>query len=83
MREDSRAHEALAFFEHSWIPDESFFGTLLYNIPELNSKIIENDYRFHEFADSHPRWLDAKDIKHFQNDTLSKGITVWENPEYL
>ena len=80
---DSRALEALAFFEHTWIPDETFFGTLLYNIPGLKSNLIENNYRFHEFVGFHPRWLNADDVKHFQNDTLEKGIAVWENPKYL
>ena len=82
-RKDSRSLEALAFFEHSWIPDEAFFGTILYNIPELKAKTIENDYRFHQFVGFHPRWLNAYDVKHFQSDTLDKGVAVWENPKYL
>ncbi|KAJ3092188.1 hypothetical protein HK102_010008 [Quaeritorhiza haematococci] len=53
----------LAFMEHTWIPDEMYFSTVIKNIPEFADKHINDKKRYLRFppGQQHPAWLSWKD----------------------
>ncbi|KAJ3087092.1 Beta-1,3-galactosyl-O-glycosyl-glycoprotein beta-1,6-N-acetylglucosaminyltransferase 4 [Quaeritorhiza haematococci] len=58
LRTDSMALNLLAYMEHTWIPDESYFATVAVNSPEFKDKIISNSKRYIRFEGGwHPIWL--------------------------
>jgi hypothetical protein len=64
----SQVFDLLAFMEHTWIPDESFFAIGTYflnfikvavNTPQFKDKIIPNCRRYLKFAGGwHPLWIE-------------------------
>ncbi|KAI8925915.1 core-2/I-branching enzyme-domain-containing protein [Entophlyctis helioformis] len=64
LREDRDALNFLAFAEHTYIPDESYFATVLVNSPQFADKVVNDNKRYLRFAGSdaaHPSWLGYKD----------------------
>jgi hypothetical protein len=69
LRENLNVLNFLAFAEHIYIPDESFFATgklklkrVLLNSPLMRDLIFNNNKRYLRFskAHSHPTWLGLK-----------------------
>ncbi|KAI8894641.1 core-2/I-branching enzyme-domain-containing protein [Globomyces pollinis-pini] len=62
LRNDPTAINFLSFAEHTYIPDESYFATVLCNSPEFNGKILNNNKRYLRFSGgAHPSWLGYPD----------------------
>ncbi|EGF79788.1 hypothetical protein BATDEDRAFT_89199 [Batrachochytrium dendrobatidis JAM81] len=64
LRYDSNALNFLAFSEHTYIPDESYFATVLVNSLEFRDTVVNDNKRYLRFAGggaAHPSWLGYKD----------------------
>ncbi|KAJ1344756.1 hypothetical protein BSLG_000277 [Batrachochytrium salamandrivorans] len=64
LRSDSDALNFLAFSEHIYIPDESYFATVLVNSPQFSDTVVNDNKRYLRFAGggaAHPSWLGYKD----------------------
>ena len=72
FRTDPDALNFLAFTEHTYIPDEHYFGTgtlfvlsdfiVMINSPHFQNKVINNNKRYLRFTGgAHPAWLGYKD----------------------
>jgi hypothetical protein len=63
LKHDLDALNFLAFAEHSYIPDEFYFGTVLLNSPTMKQTAINSNKRYLRFAGdaAHPSWLGWKD----------------------
>ena len=60
FREDKKALNWLAFAEHSFIPDEAFFATVMLN---RNIKVKNANKRYLRFeGGAHPSWLGNQSI---------------------
>ncbi|KAL2918116.1 Xylosyltransferase 2 [Polyrhizophydium stewartii] len=60
LRENRDALNFLAFAEHTYIPDESYFATVLVNSPKFRDTVVNDNKRYLRFAGSdaaHPSWL--------------------------
>ncbi|KAI9002742.1 core-2/I-branching enzyme-domain-containing protein [Gaertneriomyces semiglobifer] len=65
------AMQLLAFYEHTWIPDESWFCTvrrIALNSP-FSDRIAPTNKRFVRFRGAHPDWLHMSDSIHFPVDS--------------
>lgn len=59
LRSDSFPRLLMAHYEHTWIPDEGYFGTVLMNSP-FNSTRIHHNLRYIVFDQIHPfYWTEA------------------------
>lgn len=62
FRTDPDALNFLSFAEHTFIPDEHYFGTVMINSPAFKGKIINDNKRYLRFTGgAHPSWLGFKD----------------------
>ncbi|KAJ3397427.1 Beta-1,3-galactosyl-O-glycosyl-glycoprotein beta-1,6-N-acetylglucosaminyltransferase 4 [Lobulomyces angularis] len=58
IRTDTVAMDVLAYMEHTWIPDESFFAIIAVNSPMFKDKVISNSRRYIKFEGGwHPIWI--------------------------
>ncbi|KAJ3104686.1 hypothetical protein HDU97_008962 [Phlyctochytrium planicorne] len=82
LRDSEEVAMSLAFAEHTWIPDESFFCYVLLNTPQFMQKLINDNKNFITFPPNriHPKVLGLE-------DTVSLGSgeseTERDNPRYL
>ncbi|KAJ3192552.1 hypothetical protein HK101_006319 [Irineochytrium annulatum] len=62
LRSSDEALLILAFLEHTWIPDETYFCYVLINSPHFHTRSINGNKRFLRFAPGsmHPSTLDIK-----------------------
>jgi hypothetical protein len=60
----SEALELLAKYEFTFIPDESFFATVLLN-SQFRSKVVNDNHRYVRIKGAHPDWLGYKDRFYF------------------
>lgn len=67
LRTDAEALHLLAFMEHAYIPDETFFCQVAVNHPHFREKLIPHNKRFHEFGrgTSHPHVLSTDWVHKF------------------
>eukprot|EP00842_Homolaphlyctis_polyrhiza_P003002 jgi/Hompol1/3702/HPOL_000837-RA len=64
LRSDIDALNFLAFQEHTYIPDESYFATVLLNSPQFRDTVVNDAKRYLRFGTidaAHPSWLGYKD----------------------
>ncbi|KAJ1562160.1 hypothetical protein HK405_015209 [Cladochytrium tenue] len=80
LREDKDALRWLAFAEHTWIPDESFFCAVAINSPNFRGRVNTTSRRFIRFdsGSMHPHSLDVKWVDH-----IGKQVNVGEEPPAL
>lgn len=53
--------KVVSFFKHTWIPSEIIFQTILMS-SAFNDRIVNDNKRYMEFIEAHPRFLTAKDF---------------------
>ncbi|KAI9207406.1 core-2/I-branching enzyme-domain-containing protein [Polychytrium aggregatum] len=72
FRTNLDAFNLLAYMEHSYIPDESYFATTMVNAIEFNSTIIKDMKRYLAFEEGspHPTWLSYTDRQHLNPNPL-------------
>ncbi|KAJ3216118.1 hypothetical protein HDU67_009919 [Dinochytrium kinnereticum] len=79
LRSSNDALMALAFMEHTWIPDETYFCFVLINTPKYGHKSVNGNKRFLKFnlGSMHPMTLDI-------TSTGLIGLDgVGQEPQYL
>ncbi|KAJ3107951.1 hypothetical protein HDU96_007712 [Phlyctochytrium bullatum] len=79
LRTSDEALLALAFMEHTWIPDETYFCFVLVNTPEYGSRSVNGNKRFLKFnlGSMHPMTLDI-------TSTGLVGLDgIGQEPQYL
>ncbi|ORY24641.1 hypothetical protein BCR33DRAFT_795734 [Rhizoclosmatium globosum] len=79
LRTTEEVYNALAWFEHTLIPDESFLGTVLYNTPRFRDRLSPSKRysKWRRFA-AHPEML--------TRDMIISGVGVdvdGEEPKFL
>ncbi|KAJ3102005.1 hypothetical protein HDU97_000918 [Phlyctochytrium planicorne] len=79
LRTSDDALMALAFIEHTWIPDETYFCFVLINTPEYGHNSVNGNKRFLKFnlGSIHPMTLDITSTSLIGQDGLG------QEPQYL
>lgn len=98
IRKDKMSMNALAFFEFTFVPDESYFCTIIINNSELNAKNVNDNKRYHNFnGGAHPIWLTMENkgnLKYKIDDNAGyapfepiylfiRKVDARNNPEFL
>ncbi|KAJ3093031.1 hypothetical protein HK102_012240 [Quaeritorhiza haematococci] len=67
LRQDSDALNALAFVEHTWIPDESYFCAVIQNIDPWTERTVNDNKRYLTIPPGrqHPLWVNMNDVPRF------------------
>ncbi|TPX65204.1 hypothetical protein SpCBS45565_g05326 [Spizellomyces sp. 'palustris'] len=65
LRTNVDAMHLLAFMEHTWIPDESYFCMVIANHPHFSQNVVYDKKRYLRFATQHPVSLTLEDKDHF------------------
>ncbi|KAJ1555957.1 hypothetical protein HK405_009935, partial [Cladochytrium tenue] len=80
LREDRDVLHWLAFVEHSWIPDESFFCAVAINTPKYRERVTVSSRRFVRFGPGrmHPYSLDME-----WTDRIGMEADVGDEPPAL
>ncbi|KAJ3104680.1 hypothetical protein HDU97_008956 [Phlyctochytrium planicorne] len=60
LRTSNEAVTALAFAEHSWVPDENYFCYVAINTPEFSSHVVAENKRYVTFQKMHARYLEIQ-----------------------
>ncbi|KAI8847060.1 hypothetical protein BC829DRAFT_444809 [Chytridium lagenaria] len=74
LRSSKDALLALAFMEHTWIPDETYFCFVLINTPKFGHKSVNGNKRFLKFnlGSMHPMTLDITSTSLIGQDGLNQ-----------
>ncbi|KAJ3217440.1 hypothetical protein HDU67_007910 [Dinochytrium kinnereticum] len=82
FRTSHSAALALAYIEHSWIPDEGFFCYVIVNNQNLLSRVVNDNKRYLHFLPNefHPKTLDINCTSDLGD---GKSESERDNPRYL
>ncbi|KAI8593398.1 core-2/I-branching enzyme-domain-containing protein [Geranomyces variabilis] len=77
LRTDADALTLLAYMEHTWIPDESYFCAVIANNPVFSKRVYNDKKRYLRFWGQHPTKLTLDNISEFPPEK------VGDAPRYL
>jgi hypothetical protein len=84
IRKDQLALNVLAYYEHTFVPDESYFGSIIENNTYFKSKNVNDNKRYHNFnGGPHPIWLTIESKSHLQSQVEENMVKLPFQPKYI
>eukprot|EP01025_Chloroclados_australasicus_P013125 TRINITY_DN1623_c0_g1_i1.p2 TRINITY_DN1623_c0_g1~~TRINITY_DN1623_c0_g1_i1.p2 ORF type:complete len:441 (+),score=25.75 TRINITY_DN1623_c0_g1_i1:62-1384(+) len=73
---DGNARRWLLYFSNFYIPDESYFQTLVCNSPNLKWRVLNEDWRYID-------WTNSRMRQQRPRDSIDMGPVIIDNEQYL
>lgn len=84
IRKDQVSLNVLAYYEYTFVPDESYFGSIIENNPYFKSRNINDNKRYHNFnGGPHPIWLTMESKNDLQSQVDENMKAIPFQPKYF